>query len=214
MNFVVKAYGSQHWLVSADVFEDFSLRQRLDAAFQVEPPNGYLEHVWGAYNLMLAGDVALNAVDLERWFREQSLSAGLVDGVEMRDHEILVDYTGPDLLAVAEQIHCSVDELIHLHTAAEYRVRMLGFSPGFPYLDGLDSRLHLPRRRSPRVRIEPGAVAIGGAHAGIYTVPSPGGWHLLGQTRFELFKQANLVSGAASDVFTLRVGDRVRFKAL
>jgi len=89
----------------------------------------------------------------------------------------------------------------------------MGFAPGFPYLDGLDERLHLKRKASPRDRIEPGSVAIGGSHAGIYSVASPGGWHLLGRTDFPLF-QPEKARGTLSDareVFALAAGDTVKF---
>jgi KipI family sensor histidine kinase inhibitor len=90
---------------------------------------------------------------------------------------------------------------------------MMGFAPGFPYLDGLNERLHLERKASPHDRIQPGSVAIGGSHAGIYSVASPGGWHLLGRTDLMLF-QPEKARGTVSDareVFTLAAGDRVKF---
>jgi KipI family sensor histidine kinase inhibitor len=93
---------------------------------------------------------------------------------------------------------------------------MMGFSPGFPYLDGLDPKLHLDRRPSPRNHIAPGSVAIGGSHAGIYSVASPGGWHLLGNTKWPLFdlEAAKLANPNPTTVFALSVGDRVHFQPL
>ena len=66
----------------------------------------------------------------------------------------------------------------------------MGFTPRFPYLEGLDPRLNLARRSSPRNHVQPGTVAISGPHAGIYSVASPGGWHLLGQTELPLFRRS------------------------
>jgi len=91
---------------------------------------------------------------------------------------------------------------------------MIGFTPGFPYLEGLDEALHLPRRASPRPRIEAGAVAIGGPHAGIYSVASPGGWHLLGRTPERLFDPPSAQGSAPEprQVFRFAPGDRLRFQ--
>ena len=68
-----------------------------------------------------------------------------------------------------------------------YSVFLIGFSPGFPYLGPLDSRLHAPRLDTPRPRVPAGSVAIGGEHTGIYSVASPGGWWLIGRTDSEIF---------------------------
>jgi KipI family sensor histidine kinase inhibitor len=133
-----------------------------------------------------------------------------------RIHEIPVVYDGPDLEEVARRVGLTAEEVIEIHSASVYTVRMMGFSPGFPYLDGLDERLHLPRKDSPRNRIEPGAVAIGGSHAGIYSVASPGGWHLLGRTNVKFF-DASAAKGHAPDraeVFLLSPGDELRFKVI
>lgn len=127
--------------------------------------------------------------------------------------KIPVTYSGADLEAVAKAVGVSVDEVIRRHSEPEYRVRMMGFTPGFPYLDGLDPSLHLPRRTSPRNRIEPGSIAIGGAHAGIYSVASPGGWHILGQTTLPMLNldAAKTEAFKLKSVFALQVGDRVKF---
>jgi KipI family sensor histidine kinase inhibitor len=112
---------------------------------------------------------------------------------------------GPDLAAVAEQIGLGVDALIDLHAGADYRVAMVGFQPGFPYLLGLPERLQVPRRSSVRPRVPAGSVAIAGAQAGIYPGESPGGWHLLGRTALRLFDPD------ATCPALLVPGDRVRF---
>ncbi|MBT63145.1 MAG: allophanate hydrolase [Puniceicoccaceae bacterium] len=131
-----------------------------------------------------------------------------------RKHIFEVYYNGADLEWVAQACNLSIEQVIELHTAPVYTVRMMGFSPGFPYLEGLDPRLQLERRASPRNRIAPGAVAIGGSHAGIYTVASPGGWHLLGHTDFPLFdlEAARHAHANAQEVFALSPSDQVRFQ--
>jgi len=125
-----------------------------------------------------------------------------------------VVYDGPDLKSVAQATGLDVDAVVAIHSAPIYRVRMMGFSPGFPYLDGLDPRLHLERKASPRDHIVPGAVAIGGRHAGIYSVASPGGWHILGRTELALFQpeKAKAESVDPREVFALAPGDEVKFK--
>lgn len=115
---------------------------------------------------------------------------------------------GPDLADVAERLGLSCGDVIRRHAAAEYRVAMLGFSPGFPYLLGLDPRLQLARRDSPRTHVPAGSVAIGGAQTGIYPRELPGGWHLIGQTPLRLFDLARSPPNAVS------VGARLRFRAI
>ncbi len=124
-------------------------------------------------------------------------------------HRLLVRYVGPDLQAVADALGRAPGEVISLHASAEYRVMCLGFAPGFAYLSGLPAPLALPRRSSPRPRIPRGNVAIGGGHAGIYSVPTAGGWHLLGSTDQPLFfPEASVVE----QHFLLQPGDSVTFQ--
>lgn len=130
------------------------------------------------------------------------------EGGEGRLTEIPVRYDGVDLAQVAEHAGLSCDEVIERHLASAYRVHCLGFAPGFPYLGGLDPRLATPRLASPRPRVPAGSVAIGGEHAGIYSIPSPGGWNLLGTTEASLFKPR---AASLDEMFLLRAGDRVRF---
>jgi KipI family sensor histidine kinase inhibitor len=115
---------------------------------------------------------------------------------------------GPDLADVAAHCGLDADAVIARHTAADYRVAMLGFAPGFPYLLGLDPQLSVPRRTDPRQRVPAGSVAIGGSQTGIYPEVLPGGWQLIGRTPLRLFDVA------ASDPSLLAAGDRVRFRAI
>ena len=212
MELRVQRYGELGLLVSAPQFEDLGHRQALDVAFAEYAPHGYLEHVWGSKNVLVLFRSLPNESELQQWFAEVGELVRIADLVSNL-YQVPVVYDGPDLEVVAAAVGLSVEEVIQLHTEPEYRVRMMGFSPGFPYLDGLNPRLQLPRRESPRKRIEPGAVAIGGPHAGVYSVPSPGGWHLLGRTELRLFKPELAVGERvnAAEVFALRPGDRIRF---
>lgn len=94
---------------------------------------------------------------------------------------------GVDLLDMERYTKIDRDEIIRIHCSVDYKVYMLGFLPGFVYLGGLDQRIHMPRLTSPRVRILPGAVGIGGSQTGVYPVESPGGWRLIGGTPIELY---------------------------
>lgn len=112
---------------------------------------------------------------------------------------------GEDLAFVAEHGGLTEREAISLHCRRDYRIYMLGFLPGFPYLGGLDERLCTPRLDSPRIRIPAGSVGIGGSQTGIYPIQSPGGWRLIGRTPLTLF--------CSSGDFSLpyRAGDFIRF---
>lgn len=112
---------------------------------------------------------------------------------------------GPDLDELCERLDLNRTQLVDLHAGAEYRVAMVGFQPGFPYLLGLPERLHVPRRSSIRERVPAGSVAIAGAQAGIYPQESPGGWHLIGRTDVRLFDPDS------RNPALLLPGDRVRF---
>ena len=79
------------------------------------------------------------------------------------------------------------DQVIALHTGARYTVQIIGFTPGFPYLAGLDPRLVTPRRGEPRTRVPAGSVGIGGEQTGIYPMATPGGWNIVGRTPLAIF---------------------------
>jgi KipI family sensor histidine kinase inhibitor len=115
---------------------------------------------------------------------------------------------GPDLEDVARRCGLAAEEIVARHVAGDYRVAMLGFAPGFPYLLGLDPALALPRRADPRLRVPAGSVAIGGAQTGIYPGELPGGWHLIGRTPLRLF------DAAREPPCPLAAGDRVRFRPI
>ncbi len=131
--------------------------------------------------------------------------------VAARTVEIPVRYggvAGPDLELVAARVGLTPAEVVRLHAAGDYLVHMIGFTPGFPYLGGLDPRLHCPRREAPRTAVPAGSVGIGGSQTGIYPVESPGGWQLIGRTPLVLFDPGR------EPPTLLRAGDRVRFVPL
>jgi inhibitor of KinA len=115
---------------------------------------------------------------------------------------------GPDIGEVAAFHGISADVVITLHAAPVYLVYMIGFTPGFAYLGGLDERLHTPRKNEPRKVVAAGSVGIADRQTGIYPIESPGGWQLIGKTPVKLFdlgREAPLL---------LQAGDRVRFKPI
>jgi inhibitor of KinA len=115
---------------------------------------------------------------------------------------------GPDLDDVARMHELSPDEVVRLHSAAEYLVYMIGFMPGFAYLGGLPERIATPRRKTPRTAVPAGTVGIGGRQTGVYPLVSPGGWNLIGRTPVKIFDIAR------SEPTLLGTGDRVRFRPM
>jgi inhibitor of KinA len=118
------------------------------------------------------------------------------------------DRYGPDLGEVAERHGLGPDEVVRLHSAATYRVYMLGFAPGFAYLGGLPDAIATPRRPEPRTAVPAGSVGIGGNQTGIYPLVSPGGWQLIGRTPLRLF------DASRSSPTLLAVGDVVTFRPI
>jgi KipI family sensor histidine kinase inhibitor len=161
-------------------------------------------------------DVVVARQDIAAYFdREPALDAGrlasaiaalgsLSDAAEpVRDVELRVVYDGPDLDDVARATGLAVTEVQRLHASATYVVDTIGFAPGFAYLTGLDARLHLRRRATPRPRVPAGSLAIADAFTAVYPFDSPGGWHLIGRViDTRMFDEHGAL---------LQLGDRVRF---
>lgn len=112
---------------------------------------------------------------------------------------------GPDMEDVCRCHGLSQEEVIALHVAPLYTVFMIGFTPGFPYLGGLDERLFTPRKQTPRKIVPAGSVGLADKQTGIYSIDSPGGWQLIGRTPLRLFDPN------AEPHFLLGPGDRIRF---
>lgn len=115
---------------------------------------------------------------------------------------------GPDLDEVAAFAHCTADDVVRRHSAAVYRVYMLGFLPGFAYLGAVDDVIAMPRRLAPRAAVPAGSVGIAGRQTGVYPAESPGGWRLVGRTPWRMF------DAGRSQPSVLEAGDRVRFVPL
>jgi inhibitor of KinA len=113
---------------------------------------------------------------------------------------------GPDLGRVAAQAKLSPEDVIKRHAKAEYRVHLIGFAPGFPYLGGLPKELMTPRHAKPRMAVPAGSVGIGGEQTGIYPHVTPGGWNLIGRTPLRLFRPQE------DPPVLLQAGDIVKFR--
>ncbi|MBB6734422.1 5-oxoprolinase subunit PxpB [Cohnella zeiphila] len=115
---------------------------------------------------------------------------------------------GPDLPEVAAYHNLSEQEVIDIHSSADYLVYMLGFAPGFAYLGGLPESIATPRRQTPRLSIPAGTVGIAGDQTGVYPIATPGGWQLIGRTTEALFLPSQMPPTR------LRAGDIVRFRPI
>jgi inhibitor of KinA len=122
--------------------------------------------------------------------------------------EIQVVFHGPDLDDVATFAALPKTDVIDIFLARNYRVYMLGFLPGFTYMAEVDERIAIPRKTSPRIVVPKGSIGIAGKQTGVYSLPSPGGWQLIGRTGVEMF------SHDADPPTLVQPGDEVRFVAV
>lgn len=143
---------------------------------------------------------------------EQCMKKGLPPAGEVGETlDVPVCYEppfAPDLVEVAERIKLSVDKLVQLHAAGEYRVLMMGFAPGHAYMGGLDAKLAVPRRADPRAEVPAGSVAIANDQTVVYPYAISGGWNVIGRTPLAIFDAAR----KRPSLFL--AGDRVRFRAI
>jgi KipI family sensor histidine kinase inhibitor len=115
---------------------------------------------------------------------------------------------GIDLENVAKTLGTTADEIVARHIAGDYRVAMIGFTPGWSYLSGLQDSLHMSRRQNPRLLTPAGTISIGGVQTGVQCLAGPSGWHLLGRTAVRTYQLHR------DPIFLLEPGDRVTFSAV
>lgn len=113
-----------------------------------------------------------------------------------------------DIDEVARISKVEIDYVIQLHCSVEYEVSMMGFLPGFAYMDGLPAPMHVPRLSKPRREVPAGSVAIAGSSTAIYPVASPGGWRIIGRTPL------SMLTDDIKSPTRFSVGDRVRFTSI
>jgi len=114
----------------------------------------------------------------------QLLKEGISPGKGNRTRNVIEVPVG----YVAEKAGLAPEEVIRLHCSKEYRVYMIGFSPGFPYLGGLDEKLHIPRRTVPKPSVPKNSVGIGGKQTAVLTITSPSGWWYIGKTPLDFYQ--------------------------
>jgi inhibitor of KinA len=150
----------------------------------------------------------IEAVEVGHKLQALAATLSVSSGPAARIVDLPVCYAeecGPDLPEVAAAAGLSTDEVIRLHASVEYRVYMLGFSPGFPYLGSVPEAIAVSRLPTPRPAVPAGSVGLAGRQTGIYPQQTPGGWRLIGRTPVTLYAPHHVPP------FLLRAGDRVRF---
>ncbi len=164
----------------------------LAAAIKKEPPKGFAELV-PAYDslLFIFNPFVTDAAAVGDAIRRLADAATTVAEAETPEIvELPVAYGGafgPDLETLAAGTGMSAREAVEIHSSKPYLVYMLGFTPGFPYLGGMDARIAAPRLATPRTKVPAGSVGIADAQTGVYPQESPGGWNLIGRTPLRLF---------------------------
>jgi KipI family sensor histidine kinase inhibitor len=185
---------------------DSSGAQAVAAALARSPVPGQRELVPGARSVLVTTDSGIDCQVVASHLDSVGLSP---PGAAELDHVTIdVVYDGPDLAEVAELTGLGADGVIAAHTGVPWRVAFTGFAPGFGYLTGGDSRLHVPRRATPRPAVPAGSVGLAGEFSGAYPRESPGGWQLIGRT------DAPLWDAHRDPPALLRPGTEVRFRAV
>ena len=186
--------------------------QELFGALDRLPIDGIRELVPSYRSLLVIYDpLTIAPADLKRAIGDTDKHLNQTDLPEPRTVEIPIVYggeRGPDLESVAQYHHITPQEVIDYHTQPIYRVYMIGFTPGYPYLGEVPDAIATPRRETPRILVPRGSVGIAQKQTGIYSVDSPGGWQIIGWT------PVNLFDPQAQPPSLLMMGDRVRFQAI
>lgn len=184
-----------------------------------DPPPGFVDLVPAFVSIVVHYDPVVASREsagpphdrVVAFLRDRLLDLGVEELDAPRRVEIPVCYggeLGPDLDDVAGIHGLTPQDVIRLHTGADYLVYMIGFMPGFAYLGGLPDRIATPRRQTPRTAVPAGTVGIGGRQTGVYPLISPGGWNLIGRTPVKIFDIAR------DEPTLLATGDRVRFRSI
>lgn len=198
----------------ADQIDELAFRavRSLSRRLSAQPPVGMIELVPAFATLAIYYDpLQTSASELTEQIR--NLIAIKVNEIQERPRivEIPVCYGsdfGPDLDFVAKQAKLAPEEVIEIHSSADYLVHMIGFAPGFPYLGGMSPKIAAPRRSSPRLKVPAGSVGIAGEQTGIYPLETPGGWQIIGRTPLALFRPEQ------DPPTLLQAGDIVRFRTI
>ena len=181
----------------------------LDRQMQKSPFKGVREWVPAYTSLLVHYDPLVTKYhEIEDWVLSCFENSSIETIKPEKEIIIPIHYggeIGPDLENVAAYHQISPEEVIRKHSEVVYRVGMMGFTPGFAYLMGLDTAIATPRKDTPRMEVPAGSVGIAGGQTGIYPLVSPGGWQIIGRTEKRLFDPT------AAPYFLLSPGDLVRF---
>lgn len=115
------------------------------------------------------------------------------------------EFFSPDMDFICNETKLDRNEIIQIHCGRKYKIYMIGFLPGFPYMAEVDKQIAIPRKEKPRQLVEAGSVGIAGIQTGIYPVNSPGGWQIIGRTPLKLLDTSNEVP------VKMEAGDVVEF---
>jgi 5-oxoprolinase (ATP-hydrolysing) subunit B len=183
----------------------------LDRALAAEPVLGVTETVPTYRSLLVHYDPVLIDFDTLSGKLAPLAERPVPPVAKTRRWRIPVVYGGEhgiDLEDVAKRLNTTTDEIVARHIAGDYRVAMIGFTPGWSYLSGLEHSLHMPRRQNPRLLTPAGTISIGGVQTGVQCIAGPSGWHLLGRTPVRTYQLHR------DPIFLLEPGDHVTFSAV
>jgi len=181
-------------------------------AIESNPIKGFMEAVPAYGSLTVYFNDQVSTTTVRAWLSGLSAQVSNTSlATEGRQISIPVCYDpslGADLDWVAAHLNLSIEDIINLHSSISYRVYMIGFIPGFPYMGTLHTALEVPRKQTPSMRIPAGSVAIAGKQTGIYPAEVPGGWQVIGRTPLKMFDPST------SPCSFLNAGDIVQFKPI
>lgn len=197
--------------ISEDVFENVNFV--VDYLHSKEHP--YIQEVVSSYRAILVyfDGIRINFETLveELELNQLNFSHEHNAQVQRRIINLPVLYGGkwgPDLDVVAAHNQLSIEQVIQYHTEAFYLVYMIGFMPGFPFLGGLNKKLHTPRKEEPRIKIKAGSVGIANNQTGLYPSDSPGGWQIIGRTPIDVFNPHR------DPKILYKPGDKIKFYSI
>ncbi len=183
--------------------------QKLEARIEQENINGVIDFIPAYNELTVCYDPTLigyrKLVDIFHSLEDEIATIELPESGIIHVPVLYGGVYGEDLSEVAAFHGLSEEEVIRIHSSPDYRVYMLGFTPGFCYLGGMDEKISTPRKQTPRMKIPDGAVGIAGRQTGIYPIESPGGWQLIGKTPLRLFDPER------NPEFLFKAGDHIKF---
>lgn len=202
------AYSENALLISWDEQTPDMISKRTIAALQIKklfPKEVQINH--GAYSILVISELEMDHKKMEHLIDKRLQSKKVLEQTT-RLWKLPIFYGIEKSLTEALEPTCSFNEIISIHSSSTYVVDFIGFLPGFPYLKGLDSRLQLPRKTTPSLKVAAGSVAVSNAYCGIYPSTSPGGWHVLGNCPLPIFDVHRVPPSL------LQSGDQVQFYAV